>query len=108
MPADDGLRLDENEMVLPPAWPEPKEPDPQDPVALPEPELRLVAKRDLQLLPQCQVSKNQVATSGKTALAPSELGEGGFRAPARVPARATSQGEPCIQIEFCRPTGRIS
>jgi hypothetical protein len=37
-------------VALPPLWPKPTEPDPEDPVALAEPEPRLVAKRNFQLM----------------------------------------------------------
>jgi hypothetical protein len=50
VPPDYRIRLNEYEVTPPPAWPQPAQPDPQDPVALPDPKPRLASECHVELM----------------------------------------------------------
>jgi hypothetical protein len=50
VPPDYRIRLNEYEVTPPPAWPQPAQPDPQDPVALLDPKPRLASECHVELM----------------------------------------------------------
>ena len=60
MPANDSLRLDEDQSPLP-SWPEPPQDHPEQSVRRPKPRLRMLPPQDCDLLPKCQVFKEEIS-----------------------------------------------
>lgn len=61
MPADHGLRLDDEKVLTPPSGPQVTEPDPEDAVGLAEARTGIGPEKDLKLVAQCDVLQGQVS-----------------------------------------------
>ncbi len=104
VPANDGQRLDKDEVALPSAWPEATEPDPEDSVTLLKPQPRLAPKGDVQLMAQGQVLERQVAAAAKRREDHAKQEKNGSEHPPEYQRPAPSTAGAYIQIDFCRPT----
>jgi hypothetical protein len=66
VPSDHRIRLNEYKVTPPPARPQPAHPDPEDAVALLDPQHRLASESDLELMAEGEILEHQVAPAAKS------------------------------------------
>lgn len=62
MPTDHRLRLHDPKVTIPPVWPNPAKPDPENAIGVAEAGFRLGAMKNLELVTKSQVLEDEVTT----------------------------------------------
>jgi hypothetical protein len=62
VPPEDGLGLNQEEVVTPAPWPEPANPDPKDSISISEPWVPVGAKCDVKLMAKDEILEGDITT----------------------------------------------
>jgi len=107
MPADHGLRTNDQEVPTLSARPHPSQPHPEDPIPSLQPWVRIAPKGDLELVTQHEILKHDLPKCSKdctdSAQERAEEAEHGA-----APYQPTLRRRVPVRIDFCRPSAQRS